>query len=178
MRACGTADFFDGLVHQIAYASSNGEHSDEFGIRFMMAFVKGVEPRDHIEAMLIAQMAACHTAAMRSANRLAHAETPEEQESAERAFNKLMRTFAALVEALQRYRAGNEAKVFVQNVLVSNRGVGNVIAPGMNRARRNAVAQRRHWQMRSNLRWRSLANRSVLQFCCGVGKKRMTADHP
>ena len=83
MRACGTADpdFFNGLVHQIANAGSNGEHPDKPGIRFMLAFVKGVEPRDQIEAMLIAQMAACHTAAMRFANRLAHAETPEEQES-------------------------------------------------------------------------------------------------
>ena len=41
---------------------------------------------------------------MRYANRLAHAESLQEQDSAERAYNKLTRTFAAQVEALQRYR--------------------------------------------------------------------------
>ena len=135
MRACGTKDpdFFHGLLHQIASASSNGEHPDEPGIKFMLAFIKGIEPRDQIEAMLIAQMAACHAAAMRFANRLAHAETLQEQESAERTFNKLMRTFAALVETLQRYRAGREDRVVVQqNVSVSDGGqaiVGHVTRP-------------------------------------------------
>jgi hypothetical protein len=135
MRACGTeeSDFFNGLLQQIANAVSSGKYPDEAGIKFMLAFIKGAEPRDQIEAVLVAQMAASHTATMRSANRLAHSETPQEQESAERAFNKLARTFAAQVEALQRYRAGSEDRVIVQqNVSVGDGGqaiVGNVTRP-------------------------------------------------
>jgi hypothetical protein len=51
------------------------------------------------------------------------------QDSAERAFNKLTRTFASQMEALKRYRTGGEQKVTVQHVTVSEGGqaiVGNV----------------------------------------------------
>ena len=135
MRACGTeeSDFFSGLLQQIANAVSSGKYPDEAAIKFMLAFIKGADPRDQIEAVLVAQMAASHTATMRSANRLANSETPQEQESAQHAFNKLARTFAAQVEALQRYRAGREERVIVQqNVSVTDGGqaiVGNVTQP-------------------------------------------------
>ena len=72
----------------------------------MLAVVKGIEPRDQIEAMLAAQMAAVHMASMTFARRLAHVDNIPQQDSAERAFNKLTRTFAAQVEALKRYRCG------------------------------------------------------------------------
>lgn len=123
------ADFFFGLLHQVANAGSNGLRPDERGIKFMLAFIKGSQPRDQTEAMLQSQMAATHVAAMRFANRLAHAESHQEQDSAERAFNRLMRTFAAQVEALQRYRSASGDKTIVQNVSVSDGGqaiVGNV----------------------------------------------------
>ena len=41
----------------------------------MLSVVKGVEPRDQVEAMLAAQMAAVHTATMTFAGRLAHVGT-------------------------------------------------------------------------------------------------------
>ncbi len=85
----------------------------------------------------MAQMAASHVATMRFANRLAHGESLQEQDSAERAFNKLARTFAAQVEALQRYRAISEQKVIVQHVSVGDGGhaiVGNVTRPAHDRS--------------------------------------------
>ena len=70
---------------------------------------------------------------MRFANRLAHSETPQEQDCAERTYNKLARTFTAQVEALQRYRAGRGERVVVQqNVAVTDGGraiVANVTRP-------------------------------------------------
>ena len=135
MRAFGTKepDFVHGLIHQIASAGSKGQYPDESGMKFMFAAFKGIEPRDQIDAMLAAQMVATHVATMRFANRLGHVETPQEHDSAERTFNKLARTFAALVEALQRYRAGREDRVIVQqNVSISDGGqaiVGNVTQP-------------------------------------------------
>jgi hypothetical protein len=66
---------------------------------------------------------------MTFARRLANVETIEQQDSAERAFNKLARTFTTQLEALKRYRTGGEQKVTVQHVSVSEGGqaiVGNV----------------------------------------------------
>src|SRR6202041_2737779 len=95
------------------------------------AVVKGIEPRDQIEAMLAAQMAAVHMASMKFARRLAHVENIPQQDSAERAFNKLTRTFAAQMSALKEYRSKGEQKMTVQHVRVAEGGqaiVGNVNA--------------------------------------------------
>ena len=74
---------------------------DERGLNFMLAMVKGMEPKDQVEAMLAAQMAAVHMSTMTFARRLAHVENIPQQDSAERAFNKLARTFAAQVGGAQ-----------------------------------------------------------------------------
>ena len=84
--------------------------------------------------MLAAQMAAVHMATMTFARRLAHVDNIPQQDSAERAFNKLARTFAVQMEALKRYRTGGEQRVTVQHVTVNEGGqaiVGAVAtAPG------------------------------------------------
>jgi hypothetical protein len=111
--AFGTCDpdFLYGLIHQIANAATNGQRNpDENCIKFLLAFVKASHPRDEVDAALAAQMAATHVAAMRFVNGLAHAETLEERDSAERTFNKLARTFAGLVEARRRHREANDAR--------------------------------------------------------------------
>ena len=95
----------------------------------MLAIVKGIEPRDQVEAMLAAQMAAVHNATMTFARRLNHVDTIPQQDSAERTFNRLCRTFAAQVEALKRYRSRGEQIVRVERVTVNEGGqaiVGNV----------------------------------------------------
>ena len=140
MRTFGTKspDFFYGLLQQIVNAGSKGTYPDEQGIKFILGFITGNKPRDEMEATLLAQIGACQVATMRMANRLAHAETLQEQDSAERAFNKLARTSAALVETFQRYRAASEHKIIVQHVSVNDGGqaiVGNVTPP----ARRMAL---------------------------------------
>jgi hypothetical protein len=86
--------------------------ADEHGLNFMLSVVKGIEPKDQVEAMLAAQMAAVHMATMTFARRLAHVENIPQQDK-ERAFNKLARTFAAQVEALKRYRSRGEQTVRV-----------------------------------------------------------------
>ena len=69
--------------------------------------------------MLAAQMAAVHVASMTFAHRLAHVDNIAQQDSAERAFNKLTRTFATQMEALKRYRIGGEQKVTVLHARTS-----------------------------------------------------------
>ena len=79
--------------------------------------------------MLAAQMAAVHLSTMTFARRLANVENIPQQDSAERAFNKLTRTFNSQMEALKRYRTAGEQKVTVQHVTVGGGGqaiVGNV----------------------------------------------------
>jgi hypothetical protein len=129
MEAIATTDrdFFAGFVSQLANAG--GGEPDEHQLNFMLAVVKGIKPRDQVEAMLAAQMAAVHSSAMRFSRKLAEAESLDHRDSAERTFNKLMRTFASQMEALKRYRAGGEQTVTVQQVNVSEGGqaiVGNV----------------------------------------------------
>jgi hypothetical protein len=97
MRALGTADpdFYDGLLGQLVNPSTQGKEPDERGVNFMMSMIRGIAPKDEVESMMAAQMAAVHIATMTFARRLAHVDNIPQQDSAERAFNKLARTFAA-----------------------------------------------------------------------------------
>lgn len=133
MKAIGTTsgDFLEGLILQLVNASKEKTPSKK-GANFMLAVVKGIEPRDQIEAMLAAQMAAVHMASMTFARRVAHVDNIPQQDLAERAFNKLTRTFAPQVSALKEYRSKGEQNMTVQHVHVAERGqaiVANVNAP-------------------------------------------------
>jgi hypothetical protein len=135
MEALATTDpcFVVGFIAQLADAAAQGRKVDERELNFMLSVVKGIKPKDQMEAMLAAQMAAVHMATMTFASRLEHAGNIPQQDSAERAFNKLARTFAAQVEALKRYRTGGEQKVTVEHVTVNEGGqaiVGNVAHRG------------------------------------------------
>jgi hypothetical protein len=101
MEALGTAspDFVNSLIDQLARAT--GREPDVNALNFMLAVIDGIEPRDEIEAMLAAQMAAVHMATMTLARRLNYIDTIPQQDSAERAFTKLTRTFTTQMEALQ-----------------------------------------------------------------------------
>jgi hypothetical protein len=115
-------DFYDGLLTQLVNVGTKGKTPEERGTNFMLAMVRGIGPKDEIEAMMAAQMAAVHMTTMTFARRLAHVDNILQQDSAERAFNKLARTFAVQVEALKRYRTGGEQKVTVQHVTVNEGG--------------------------------------------------------
>src|SRR5262249_22741848 len=148
MEALGTqsADFLDGLIEQLARAGTEDGHVHEHQLNFMLSVIKGIEPKDQIEAMLAAQMAAVHMASMTAARRLANVDYVPQQDSAERAFNKLTRTFAMLVETLKRYRTGGEQKVTVQHVSVGEGGqaiVGNVTQAARTSATQNPPASPR-----------------------------------
>jgi hypothetical protein len=108
-------DFIGGLSQQLIYAGSRllGD-----ALSFMFAVIKGIKPRDQLEAMLAAQMAAVHVTMMKYMAILAKAEDVLDQESAERTINKLARTFTNQLEAMKRYRTGGEQKVTVQHVSV------------------------------------------------------------
>jgi hypothetical protein len=131
LNAFGTASlpFMQGLLGQITNVASQGQQPDEANINFVLAVVNGIEPRDEVEAMLGAQMAAVHMATMTFARRLAHVENIPQQDAAERALNKLGRTFTTQMEALKRYRSTGQQTVRVERVSVEAGGqaiVGSV----------------------------------------------------
>ena len=143
--ASADGDFVNGIVSQLASASGRGREIDEHGLNFMLSVIKGIEPRDQLEAMLAAQMAAVHMASMTFARRLAHVKGIPQQDSAERVFNKLTRTFAMQMEALKRYRAGAEQKVTLQHVSVAEGGqaiVGNVTQAPRKNGREKAAQEK------------------------------------
>ena len=100
----------------------------------MLSVIKNIHPRDCIDAMLGAQMVAVHMSMMNYVDELARLDhTPQpQQEMAERAVNRLARTFATLVGALKNYRTGGEQKLTFGPVSVSDGGqamVGTFQAP-------------------------------------------------
>jgi hypothetical protein len=113
------------LLAQFACVANGQEDT----LNAMIAFVRGLGPRDSLEATLASQMAATHALTMNFARRLTNAKTTEQQDSAERALNKLARTFTTQMEALKRYRTGGQQKVTVEHVHVHEGGqaiVGHV----------------------------------------------------
>jgi hypothetical protein len=72
----GTDDrFAKGMLSQLASAGARGK-IDEDKLNFILSIVKGTKPRDQLEAMLAAQMAATHMATMTFARRLANVDHP------------------------------------------------------------------------------------------------------
>lgn len=122
-------DFLGGIIGQLSDACSRNGTIDESQLDFMVSIIKGFKPRDQTEAMVAAQMAVVHRAAMRFAGDLTLAESKEAIDTIGNVFNKLVRTFATQIEVLQRYRSTGEQRVTVQNVSVSEGSqaiVGNV----------------------------------------------------
>ena len=72
-------------------------------------------------------------ATMEFARKLKNTDYISQQDSAERAFNKLARTFTTQVEALKRYRSRGQQTITVEHVTVNAGGqaiVGNVETGG------------------------------------------------
>ena len=114
-------DFIWGLVSQLSQASTR--FNDGEGLNFMLSVIKNIHPRDGIEAMLGAQMAALHMSMMNYIDEFARLGHTPQQEMAERAVNKLSRTFATLVGALKHHRTGGEQKLTVRYVSESRQAI-------------------------------------------------------
>jgi hypothetical protein len=94
----------------------------------------GIAPKDELEGMMAAQLIAAHNAAMECYRRAMLGEQTFEgrRENLAQA-NRLSRTYAALVEALNRHRGKGQQKVTVEHVHVHSGGqavVGMVGVPG------------------------------------------------
>jgi len=100
-----------------------------------IAGLVGIGPKDELEGMLAAQLVACHNASMECYRRAMIGEQSFEgrRENLSQA-NKLSRTYATLLEALNRHRGKGQQKVTVEHVHVHEGGqaiVGNVAGGGI-----------------------------------------------
>jgi hypothetical protein len=102
--------------------------------RAAMVGLIGIEPKDELEGMIAAQLVAGHNAAMECYRRamLPNQDFVFRRENLNQA-GKLSRTFATLLEALNRHRGKGQQKVVVEHVHVYRGGqaiVGHVATPG------------------------------------------------
>jgi hypothetical protein len=92
----------------------------------------GIGPQDELEGMMAAQLLAAHNAAMECFRRAMNGEqTLEGQRENLNQANKLARTFATLLETLNRHRGKGQQKVTVEHVHVHPGGqaVVGVVEP-------------------------------------------------
>ena len=132
------SDRWNNLVANQTIQSLWFKHSDEEArdrqINGTVAALVGIGPKDELEGMMAAQLIAAHNAAMECYRRAMISDQSFEgrRENLNQA-NKLSRTHATLVDALNRHRGKGQQKVTVEHVHVHSGGqavVGVVAAPG------------------------------------------------
>jgi hypothetical protein len=105
----------------------------------MLVGLNGISPRDELEGMMVAQLITAHNAAMDCYRRAA---IPEQHAEARREnlaqAGKLSRTFAMLLEALNRHRGKGQQKMTVEHVHVHSGGQAVVGMVGTSGARDHA----------------------------------------
>jgi hypothetical protein len=120
-------------VQALWLKNSSPEERDKQWSATIAALV-GIRPKDELEGMMAAQLVAAHNAAMECYRRaMIDEQTFEGRRENLAQANKLSRTYAALIEALNRHRGKGQQKVTVEHVHVHAGGqamVGMVTAPG------------------------------------------------
>ncbi len=105
------------------------KHLSEW-LKASLAGLLGIAPRDELEGMLATQILACHNAAMECHRRAMIPDQHFEVRNANLSHaNRLSRTYASLLEALNRHRGKGQQKMTVEHVNVHDGGqaiVGNV----------------------------------------------------
>lgn len=112
----------------------SGEDEQNRQLAATVAALSGIAPRDELEGMMAAQLIAAHNAAMECYRRAMIGEQTFEgrRENLNQA-NKLSRTWATLLDALNKHRGKGQQKVTVEHVHVHAGGqavVGTVERPG------------------------------------------------
>src|SRR5260370_29404870 len=134
------SDHWNNILTNQAISALWLKHSDletrEKQFSAVIAALIGIGPKDELEGMMAAQLIAAHNAAMECYRRAMHGEQTFEgrRENLAQA-NKLARTYATLLEALNRHRRKGQQKVTVEHVPVHSGGqavVGMVTpSPGL-----------------------------------------------
>jgi hypothetical protein len=145
---CG--EFTLALLNQLCTTIWSGPEADlrllEVQQAAAMQALRGIAPRDPVEGMLAAQMVATHDAAMQCYRRASAADqTFAGRDMALRHAGKLARSYAALVEALDRHRGKGQPQVVrVERVTVEAGGQAIVGAVSQGGGDANGTEDRPH----------------------------------
>lgn len=127
----------DQLINQAVdalWTANSSSKRRELQVRATVAALAGIAPQDEFEGMLAAQLLGAHHAAMECYRRAMHRDQPSEARQVNLVqANKLSRTTAILLDALNKHRGKGQQKVTVEHVHVHAGGqavVGTVEAPG------------------------------------------------
>jgi hypothetical protein len=121
-------------IDALWYKNSSPEQAEKQRSAAVAGLI-GISPLDELEGMLATQLIACHNASMECYRRAMISEQTFEgrRENLAQA-NKLSRTYATLLEALNRHRGKGQQKVTVEHVHVHEGGqaiIGNVEGGGV-----------------------------------------------
>ncbi len=113
----GNVDSANLMLNQIASATlrDDSRSADEAILNGIIATIAGIAPRDETEAMLALQMVATHNAGMQMLKRAMLTQPTDVADSIVNRATKLLRTYTAQVEALNRYRNAGKQQVVVQH---------------------------------------------------------------
>ena len=91
-----------------------------------LVLVHNIKPKDAIEAMAATQMIGIHNLTMDLMRRANHASMIDHKNLYLNGANKLSRTFAALLEALGKYRGKGQQKIVVEHIHIYEGGQANI----------------------------------------------------
>ena len=125
------------ILIQMARASDVQGLADLRGCKSLAAALRGIGPKDELEAMLAAQMVTTHTLAMRFLGSTSPANFPNQViDSNLNRGTRLLRCFLMQLDGLNRHRSKGQQKMVVEHVHVHNGGqaiVGPVTQPSHTR---------------------------------------------
>tara|TARA_R110002095_G_C4240447_1_gene238902 strand:- start:410 stop:886 length:477 start_codon:yes stop_codon:yes gene_type:complete len=127
--------FQENLIRQLSQSLDSSSLSHDEGSvlgESVVDAVQAIGPKNELEGMLVAQLISTHIAAMDCFKRAANPNYSfEEQQKSLGCANKLVRSYTALVESLERGRgkSGNEQRITVQHIHINDKAqaiVGDV----------------------------------------------------
>lgn len=125
----GRSDKFGWMVYDQLSKSCYKDTNIYEAVKHICTELKGIAPKDQIEGMLATQMIATHHAALDNFAIAAESETIDIRVAALSSATKLTRTYAAQMEALNRYRGKGQQKMTVEHVHINSNVqaiIGNV----------------------------------------------------
>lgn len=149
LEALGTPDsdlqsrLLDQVIHTFEGTVSNGGLDNDKVVsayNSTMAILTGIQPQDEIEGMLAVQMIGVHNMAMDYMGKATRTDRVDFMSTYMNGATKSLRTFAAQMEALKKYRTGGQQKMVVEHVHVNEGGqaiVGNVNQGGGGKNKNN-----------------------------------------
>jgi hypothetical protein len=130
-RIFGTNDIDStcALVDQVAHVVQNAAGKlDSQNVKWALATICGIGPKDELEGLLAAQMIGVHSLAMVCLGRASREDRMDGMDAHINHATKLLRTFTTQMEALNRHRGKGGQSMVVGNVNV-NEGGQAIVGP-------------------------------------------------